>query len=151
MRRRSGYSRRSRGGSVGRPGTFVYGLSREDSERLREIAAVLGFKITHGAGTGEGGSMGALLRALTEAYGAAPDRVLHGLGLVLQRPWSLPGQYRLQEEEPDPPHIVAYAPLRLTQPAVCSDCGREVAGEAWREQWSDGRQGAVVCEACTEN
>jgi hypothetical protein len=40
-----------------------------------------------------------LFKALADAYIKQPDRVLHGLGIALRQPWSLPEKYRLPEDE----------------------------------------------------
>lgn len=88
-----------------RRGTYIYGLTQQQTEDLREAAAVLGFKISRGVGAGEEGSLGQLMTALAERYKERPDQVLHFLSLALGgRPWKLPNKYRREipvDEEDD--------------------------------------------------
>jgi hypothetical protein len=79
-----------------RKGTYIHGITEEQTNLLREAAAVLGFKIKRGVGAGGEGSLGQLMIALAERYKAQPDQVLHFLAYALGgRPWSLPNKYRL--------------------------------------------------------
>lgn len=78
-----------------RKGTYIYGITEEQTNLLREASAVLGFKITRGVGTGEEGSLGQFMTALAMRYKEQPDQVLHFLSLALGgRPWKLPNKYR---------------------------------------------------------
>lgn len=78
-----------------RRGTYIYGLTQQQTEDLREAAAVLDFKISRGVGAGEEGSLGQLMTALADRYREQPDQVLHFLSLALGgRPWKLPSKYR---------------------------------------------------------
>lgn len=79
-------------------GTYIHGATEVQTAAMREIAAVLGHTVTRGPGAGELGSVGSLFKALADAYAEQPDRVLHGLGLALRQPWSLPEKYRLKDE-----------------------------------------------------
>jgi hypothetical protein len=78
-----------------RKGTYVHGITEEQTNLLREAAAVLGYQIKRGVGAGEEGSLGQLMVALAERYKAQPDQVLLHLGIIVGRPWSLPNKYRL--------------------------------------------------------
>lgn len=73
-----------------RKGTYVYGLNAAEVAALRELAEMLGERITRGAGTGTG-SMAGLMQAIAQAYIEAPWDVLHGIGgVALHRAYQLP-------------------------------------------------------------
>lgn len=78
-----------------RRGTYIHGITEEQTSLLREAAAVLGFKIKRGVGAGGEGSLGQLMIALADKYREQPDQVLLHLGIIVGRPWSLPNKYRL--------------------------------------------------------
>lgn len=64
------------------PRTSVY-MTQEQTDRLRELARRLGYRQTRGVGTGEAGSVTALLVALAAAYGVAPAAMTEALRTVL--------------------------------------------------------------------
>lgn len=77
-----------------RGGTYLHGLTEEQTADLREAAEVLGFLVSRGPGVGQG-SMAALMAALADKYRERPDQVLHFFSLALGgRPWKLPNKYR---------------------------------------------------------
>jgi hypothetical protein len=80
---------------MSRKGTYLHGLTKEQTAALREAAEVLGYMISRGAGSGKEGSMAQLMAALADKYQEQPDQVLVQLGIIVGRPWTLPNKYRL--------------------------------------------------------
>lgn len=56
------------------------------------------------------------------------------------------------DAHPLPPHVIGWQRITLAAATTCADTGRPLAAgsEAWREEWSDGRPGAVVSDAALD-
>jgi len=82
-------------------GSYIHGISPEQVEALRELAEILGYKVSRGPGTGQG-SLASLLRDVADRYRADPHDVAFQIAKVVRRAYAMPAKYRLViPEKPD--------------------------------------------------
>lgn len=82
-------------------GAYIYGISAEQIEALRELAEILGYTVSRGPGFGQG-SLAGMLRDLADRYTNDPHEVTFQVAKAVHRAYSMPEKYRAVIDENEP-------------------------------------------------
>lgn len=82
-------------------GAYLHGMTPAHVEAIRELAEILGYKVSRGPGTGQG-SLAGLLKDLADRCQADPYEVTFQVAKAVHRPYAMPAKYRMQMSDEEP-------------------------------------------------